>query len=386
MKRSTDVRRTETPRCPKCGVPLARTRGSDGIAFTCPKCRGKAVALTVLRNQGAEAQARFIWKDAKSTGALSGKRCPFCSAEMGRARLPRLDVDLNVGVCTTCRYVWFDKGIFEQLPHKTEAKKGPQSDKAKEAAAMAALRVEKTRSEAFDAEDGGAAESWHWFPGLLGLPVEKDAPAISCTPWATWGLSAVIVAMFALTAWDIPAAADQWGLIPAEMFRHGGLTFVTCFFLHGGIFHLIGNVYFLLILGDNCEDLLGPWKYLQLLVAATIVGGLAHIAVNFGSPIPCIGASGGISGVIAYYALRHPETKVGLLLHFWWHFHWVYIPAGVAFLMWVLLQAGLSFGQVHGFTNVAAMAHLGGAAVGVGAWAMERFVFARLEEERVRRS
>jgi len=161
---------------------------------------------------------------------------------------------------------------------------------------------------------------------------------------------------------------------------------LTSVFPHGGMLHLIGNVYFLLILGDNCEDLLGPWKYLQLLVAATIVGGLAHIAVNLDSPIPCIGASGGISGVIAYYALCHPEAKVGLLLRFWWHFHWVYIPAGIAFLMWVLLQAGLSWGQVNGFTNVAAMAHLGGAAVGVGAWAAGRFVFTPLEEERVPRN
>ena len=117
--------------------------------------------------------------------------------------------------------------------------------------------------------------------------------------------------MFLFTVSDLRAAADQWGLIPAEMFRHGGLTLVSCFFLHGGIFHLIGNVYFLLILGDNCEDLLGPWRYMQLLVAATVVGALAHIALNIGSPIPCIGASGGISGIIAYYALRHPETKVG---------------------------------------------------------------------------
>ena len=160
---------------------------------------------------------------------------------------------------------------------------------------------------------------------------------------------------------------------------------MTSFFLHGGIFHLLGNVYFLLILGDNCEDLLGPWKYLQLLVAATIVGGLAHVMTNFGSDVPCIGASGGISGIIAYYACRHPEAKVGLLLRFYWHFHWVYIPAGIAFLLWVLLQGALSWGQVNGFTNVAAMAHLGGAAVGVGSWAAGRFLFPTPEEKGIAR-
>lgn len=365
--------RIEQPHCPRCGVPLARTTDSGGIAFVCPKCRGRAVALTVLRNQGAESPARFIWKDAKTTEALFAKGCPFCRKEMARARLPRLDVDVNVGVCTTCRYVWFDQGTFEQLPRKAVERPGPVSEKAKEAAAMAALHVDQVRAEAADQHDGEAAETWHWFPGLLGLPVEQDAPAVHCRPIATWGLAAIIVGMFLLTFSDVQAAAEKWGLIPAEMFRHGGLTFTTSFFLHGGVFHLLGNLYFLLILGDNCEDLLGPWRYLQLLVAATVAGGLAHIAANPDSTVPCIGASGGISGIIAYYACRHPEAKVGLLLRFYWHFRWVYIPAGIAFLLWVFLQAALGWGQVKGFTNVAGMAHLGGAAVGLGAWAVGRF-------------
>ncbi len=379
MKRSPSTRRIDQPKCPRCGAPLARTKDSGGIAFVCPKCRGRAVALTVPRNRGAESSARFLWKEAKTTDALFAKGCPFCRQEMARAPLPRLDVDVNVGVCTSCRYVWFDQGAFEQLPRKASEKPGPVSEKAKEASAMAALRVDRARAEAAAQQDGEAAETWHWLPGLLGLPIEKDAPAVHCTPIATWGLAAVIVGMFAVTFSDLPAAAGKWGLVPAEMFRHGGLTFATSFFLHGGVFHLLGNVYFLLVVGDNCEDLLGPWRYLQLLVAATIAGGLAHVVVNLDSPVPCIGASGGISGIIAYYACRYPEAKVGILLRFYWHFRWVYMPAGIAFLLWVLLQAVLGWGQVRGFTNVAGMAHLGGAAVGLGTWAAGRFLFSSRE-------
>ncbi|MHC4677439.1 MAG: rhomboid family intramembrane serine protease, partial [Planctomycetota bacterium] len=116
----------------------------------------------------------------------------------------------------------------------------------------------------------------------------------------------------------------NWGLVPAELGRRFGLTFVTSFFLHGGLVHLFGNLYYLVVFGDNSEDVLGRGRYLLLIAAATIVGDIAHIVSDPGSTTPCIGASGGISGVLAYYCLRFPKASVGIVVFF----HWVRLPVG----------------------------------------------------------
>ena len=97
-----------------------------------------------------------------------------------------------------------------------------------------------------------------------------------------------------------------------------------------------------------------------------------HIIGNPHSTVPCVGASGGISGVITYYALRFPRARLGYMFWYWWHVRWVHVPAYVALLFWFALQFLLVAEQQLGVGNVAALAHLGGAAVGVGAWLLWR--------------
>ena len=140
--------------------------------------------------------------------------------------------------------------------------------------------------------------------------------------------------------------------MPAQLWRHDGATFVTSFFLHGGLLHLIGNVYFLLIFGDNVEDDLGRWGCVAMLAVAAFVGDLWHILGNLHSTIPCIGASGGISGIITYYALRFPRARLGFLFRIWFYFRWIHIPAYVALLFWFLLQFLYVFEQQVGVGNV----------------------------------
>src|SRR5207249_4486791 len=108
----------------------------------------------------------------------------------------------------------------------------------------------------------------------------------------------------------------------------------TSFFLHGGWVHLLGNLYFLLIFGDNVEDYLGRWRYLLLILLAMIVGDALHVLMDPRSAVPVIGASGGIAGIITFYALKFPRVRLGFLFRFWW-FH---MPAYFALIMWVLLQ------------------------------------------------
>jgi len=205
----------------------------------------------------------------------------------------------------------------------------------------------------------------------MGIPIEYNYTPLRHRPIATWVLAVVIAAVSFATFRDLQSAVTNWGLIPAEFGRHFGLTFVTSFFLHGGLAHMVGNLYFLLTFGDNTEDVLGRGRYLLLIAAAAIVGGIAHVVTDPGSTTPCVGASGGISGVLAYYCLRFPKASVGIVVFF----HWVRLPVGFMFVIWILLQIIAAMQQSVGIGNVAVFAHLGGAAVGVLFWLLTRRSF-----------
>lgn len=176
---------------------------------------------------------------------------------------------------------------------------------------------------------------------------------------------------FAFT--QLHQVVPRFGLIPAEATRLGGLTFLTSFFLHAGIIHLIGNIYFLFVFGDNVENFLRPFRYLLLIALAAFIGDLAHIAADPRSQIPCIGASGGIAAVITFYALNFPDVKLGFLLRYSWRwFRWIRLPAWSVFVLWILFQIIGAWEQVKGISSVSALAHLGGAATGFVAWLLWR--------------
>jgi membrane associated rhomboid family serine protease len=274
-------------------------------------------------------------------------------------------------VCTGCHFVWFDPREFESLP-KSTASKVPKvcqmSDKEKEALAL--IRLEKLKIELRDqdAHETSPEAWWEVAIAYMGIPVEYNYTPLKHRPIATWLLVGVIAVVSLTTFRNLESVVTNWGLIPAEFNRYFGLTFVTSFFLHGGLIHLLGNLYYLVVFGDNSEDVLGKGRYLLLIAIAAMVGDIAHIISDPSSTTPCVGASGGISGVLAYYCLRFPKASVGIVVFF----HWVRLPVGVMFVLWVVLQIIAAMQQSVGIGNVAVSAHLGGAAVGVLFWLWTR--------------
>lgn len=222
----------------------------------------------------------------------------------------------------------------------------------------------------------GPTEFWHWIPALLGLPVEDEQPEgrrhVDTKPWFTWTLAMGITLVSLLAMFDLRDVIDSYGLIPAEWDRLGGLTWLTAFFLHGGLIHLIGNVYFLLIFGDNVEKCLGTLEFFMLLVMATLCGHFFHILLDPDSMLPCVGASGGISGVIAFYALRFPKNQMAVMFWFFFKTYWWRISAIWMFGIWVVLQFVIAGQQMIGISNISGGAHLGGALVGIVAWVLWR--------------
>ena len=121
------------------------------------------------------------------------------------------------------------------------------------------------------------------------------------------------------------------------------------------------------------EDLLRPFRYFVLIALAAFIGDLAHIAADPHSQIPCVGASGGIAGVITFYALKFPHVRLAFLMRwgFVW-FRWIRFPAWFALVLWILFQLIGAWEQKAGISSVSAFAHLGGAAVGLVAWLLWR--------------
>jgi membrane associated rhomboid family serine protease len=281
---------------------------------------------------------------------------------------------LALDVCQRCEFMWFDATEFEAMPPPMpkprelgdiDESKLPQEMRVK----LAEMRVDQMRKTMPDEPD----REWKSIPALFGFPVEMDAAPYARPPWATWLLSAVIVAVSIAAFTRLQYAVDTYGLIPAQAWREKGLTFITSFFLHAGIFHLVGNVYFLLIFGCHVEDFLGRWRWLLLVVLAALVGDFCDILIDPHQDIPTIGASGGISGLIAFYALKFPHAQLGFLFRYGYvYFRWIRFPAWVAFLLWVLLQMIGAWEQIKGIGSVASLAHLGGSAVGVAFWAIWR--------------
>lgn len=115
---------------------------------------------------------------------------------------------------------------------------------------------------------------------------------------------------------DYEKIVQHFGLIPLHA---QPLTFVTSIFLHGSIFHLLGNMLFLWICGDNVEDRLGHFGFLLFYLAAGIIASLTHIKMTTMPGIPCIGASGAISGVLGAYVVLFPKSKIKFWYLFWFY-------------------------------------------------------------------
>lgn len=295
--------------------------------------------------------------------------CPFCTRSLYHVACvgPALELD----TCRACGVVWFDPREIEALPEGTIESSDATRLRGAEVLALHRLQIQREHDDATSEPD----EEWKAIPAMFGFPVETHTSALQIRPWVTWALSALIAVISLLAFGRLEETVDQFGLIPDQAFRLGGLTWITSFFLHAGILHLIGNLYFLLIFGDNVENHLGRWKFLWLIFAADLLGNLVHIVLSPATQIPCIGASGGISGVIVFYALQFPRARLSFLFGGFWGIHasrwglgWWNIPAWGALVLWLLLQTFTLFMELDGSSDVAASAHFGGAIAGLLAW------------------
>lgn len=270
--------------------------------------------------------------------------------------------------------VWFDGGEMETMPAITMVTdEATLSPRAKTALAIHQVNMLREQAEREREGEGEAPDEWwKWIPAWFALPVELHARSLLRWPLLTYGMAAAMLLVFALTMQDLRGAIEQWGFVPGHPFRYGGMTMLFSCLLHGGALHLLGNLYFLLIFGDDVEDYLGAPRMAMMLVVAAIAGCLFHTLAGQDSMVPVIGASGAISAVLCFYSLLHPHARIGLLVRYYFRAGWIGFSARTAFVLWILWQFVGVWLQINGFSNVSALAHLGGVLVGILAWGLWR--------------
>ena len=211
------------------------------------------------------------------------------------------------------------------------------------------------------------------------IPLRDDNPS-SMVPFVTYGIIAVCVITFlwqvGLGAGEGQRAVYALGVIPAVLFDHAELspqiamvpplaTVFTSMFLHGGWMHLIGNMLFLWIFGDNVEDSMGHVRYVIFYLLCGVAAVLAQALPDTTSQIPMIGASGAISGVLGAYLLLFPHARVLVMVPLGFIMHMVHLPAGLVLGLWVVIQLVQSALAPPGAAGVAFAAHVGGFVAGM---------------------
>ena len=213
---------------------------------------------------------------------------------------------------------------------------------------------------------------------MVFIPLSDDNPLRSVRfQWITLGLIAANVAVFLLE--NTPngqAAIANFALIPSELFQvriwggtaaspgqslqvPEGFTLLSYQFLHSDVLHLLSNMLFLWVFGDNVEDAMGHIKYLLFYLLCGVAGGMAHAMALPSSPLPLIGASGAVAGVIAAYLILHPRVRVWVLA-----FRIIPLRISAAWVLgiWVVTQFVMI--AIAPSDQVAWWAHVGGMVAG----------------------
>jgi membrane associated rhomboid family serine protease len=209
------------------------------------------------------------------------------------------------------------------------------------------------------------------------LPLKDNIPT-SRFPLATVALIVINVIVFFVV--DILGYGGKelffrYGLVPYNVISTGdwtgdgplmaGFSFFSSQFLHGGLFHIAGNMLFLWIFGNNIEDRMGRIRFVIFYLLCGTIGSIAQIIPEPRSLVPVIGASGAVAGIMGAYLLEFPKARVLTLIWILFFVRLVWLPAFVIIIYWIIIQILSQLGSGGQSGGVAYMAHIGGFGAGL---------------------
>ena len=206
------------------------------------------------------------------------------------------------------------------------------------------------------------------------FPFSDDNPT-SSRPYVTYCIIGMCCFIF---LWQITlppnlfeSSVYNFGVIPASLlgskegYLPSGLTILTSMFMHGGWMHLIGNMVFLWIYGDNIEDSMGRGKFIVFYILSGVVAAYTQAYIDPTSEIPMIGASGAIAGVLGAYLLLHPKANINVLLVIFFFISVIRVPASIVLSFWIISQFFSADFSSASDGGVAYLAHIGGFIAGI---------------------
>jgi membrane associated rhomboid family serine protease len=200
----------------------------------------------------------------------------------------------------------------------------------------------------------------------------RDSTYRLTPPFITIGLITINVLIY---LYQISIPEEQlydwfrtFGVVPIRLINgEGFFTLISSLFIHGNLLHLLGNMLYLWIFGDNIETTLGHGKFLLFYILCGIMATLSQVIIEPGLDQPVIGASGAISGVLGAYLIRYPRARVEVLIWFFIFIRRLWIPARYLLLFWFFMQLtnGLGSLSLEQSRGVAWFAHIGGFLAGI---------------------
>jgi len=177
----------------------------------------------------------------------------------------------------------------------------------------------------------------------------------------------VFVYEFSLPHYSLNRFITYYGIVPDRL---RWTSLVTSMFIHGGFLHIAGNMWFLWIFGRGIEDLIGHGRYVVFYMLCGLAAAFVHVIMNANSPVPTVGASGAIAGVMGAYLIKFPRARIVTLVPIFIFITTLEIPAAFLLLYWFVIQFFSGFGSIweaqQSGGDVAWFAHVGGFLAGMG--------------------
>ena len=358
-------------KCPCCLTTLRHVRHKLTEIDLCPRCRGvwfDSGELTVfvrsLIDEGKVTPEKVRLFERRKVNAIrdkaqQGRSCPRCDQKM-RPFNYAYDSNVFIEKCPDCEGIWTDRGEIMRIA--SYVKEDPRLTQIGGHFASHQRRRDcvEQMNDLGGVFTGRAAYPMVFMPRVI-VPLGDDAPC-ERMPLITWAIIVACTLVFGYQAFyiqDHAAFFEAYGFIPGNFFSVGLLTSM---FLHGGLWHLLGNMLFLWIFGDNVEDRFTRAGYVGFYLACGLAAHIMHAAFNWNLAVPCIGASGAVSGIMGAYLIFHPRANIRVLVMY----RIVNVSAYVVLSIWFAMQ--LFYSILHhatGFSNVAWFAHIGGFVFGV---------------------
>ena len=371
----------ETIECQKCNVLLEIFAHAGKEIYICPVCMSAFLpnesCLDILKYFSREEAVRTLLAHLTSDafgGAMKERlnaeknlACPRCKNNMEPDDLNK-KIRFFVNRCIFCDGLWIAALQIPLVAVVHGDTKNPEDVRFRNDIKQIYEAMATGRSKATRSIDDIIAPYVAIPLSLLGhaFPI-GDTTRIKRTPYATWGMIGACCFIFLVSVFAdmVPA----FSLIAEKVFANGEwYRFMSYAFLHGGIVHLLGNMWFLWIFGRGIEDTIGWKRYLVLFMAGTVMSAALFVATVSDKTLPCVGASGAISAIIGAYLVLLPRSRIEMMIV--WKMGTyrkkTSVPAMAYILTWIIYNLIFALIQSAGTTvGVAFWGHIGGFTAGI---------------------